>query len=293
MEKPIIVLVDPNTDFLEDLEIRLMKAFGYNVQFITMTDLSYLNSAADIIVIRDTVYNEPVNAREIIITHEGSSAKSIADRIIQNLIIRNPKTIGFISGLGGAGKTTLALLFSEMLSADKSVLYLNTEFIPSHTGYLHASDLTDKDSPSKGASLYEVIKPYLQTNGFTYLPISASMSIEAYKTILEGAIKSKEYDFILVDTDVMNERTSKITSLFDKTVVITEQNENAIYRTNLLLKTIRPDYILCNKKIGHQRGFIDNLDTDVDVTMIPYANDTSSLKDFDGLKQIIQKWIEK
>ena len=87
MEKPIIVLVDPNTDFLEDLEIRLMKAFGYNVQFITMTDLSYLNSAADIIVIRDTVYNEPVNAGEIIITHEGSSAKSIADRIIQNLII--------------------------------------------------------------------------------------------------------------------------------------------------------------------------------------------------------------
>lgn len=291
MEKPVIILVDPNTDFMEALEIRLIHAFGYNVQYITMNDTSYLNTSADVIVIRDELFSKLVDAKKIIISHEGDNPDTIAEEIISSLKIKEPKTIGFLSATGGSGKTTLALLCSELAAKEKSVLYLNTEYIPSHTGYLHAPDLTDQDNASKGSNLYEVIKPYLKTESFTYLPISASMPIEAYKTMLEGALQSKDYDFILVDTDTMNERTSKIIPLFDKTVLVIEQNEISIYRSNLILKDIHPDFILCNKKIGHQKGFIDALDTDISVSLIPYTANTQSLKEFDGLKNLVYQLI--
>ncbi len=293
MKKPVIILVDPNIDFLEALEIRLIHAFGYNVQYITMNDPSYLDTSADVIVIRDEFFSKLIDAKKIIISHDGDNPDTIAEEIINSLKIREPMTIGFLSATGGSGKTTLALLCSELAAKNKNVLYLNTEYIPSHTGYLHAPDLTDQDNSTKGSSLYEVIKPYLKTESFTYLPVSASMSIEAHKTILEGAIQSKDYDLILVDTDTMNERTSKILPLLDKTVLVIEQSEISIYRSNLLIRDIHPDFILCNKKIGHQRGFIDALDTDIPIIMIPYAADTQTLKEFKGLEKLLDQWTDK
>ena len=169
-------------------------------------------------------------------------------------VIDNKKKVRlvlFSSAAGGLGKTTAALNVSLSLARqNKRVLYINSGRLQSF-GYLFdncksISDekiflyMTDMDE-----NIYQRLKNEIQKGEFDYLPpfkaalITLGLSADIFLRIAAGAGKSKDYDYIFMDTDsIFDEAGVEELNCADKEVIITADNQRAIFETNRLVENI-------------------------------------------------------
>lgn len=152
------------------------------------------------------------------------------------------------SAAGGVGKTTLALGISASLAKSyKKVLYIDAEWIQSFAALLEDS------SPIVGGEvyarllegnrdrIYEDVSRYIREEGFRYLPpfqaplVSLNLSYRVFSQIAEGAKKSKQYDYIVLDSESsFDEEKARLINISDKVVVVTNQTKSAVRKTNRL-----------------------------------------------------------
>lgn len=201
-----------------------------------------------------------------------SSTKEIFNQVLyknkemSNVQISNKETqiIVVTSGIGGSGKTTVSLALSERIASNhKRVLYISTDVMQGFSYYLQNKGFLPNDVirifNGPDDKLFSGIMPYLCNEGFTYLPpfchsiLSIGLDNKIYNRFIAAVKKTKEYDYIVVDTD-MNLDTAKaeLMQIADKVIINVLQDSYSTHETEFLIRnmdcTNREKFIfVCNK----------------------------------------------
>ncbi len=155
------------------------------------------------------------------------------------------------SACGGVGKTTIALGAAACLTENyKRVLYINAGRLQSfqrmldNKGAIVSSDIYGTLADT-GYNAYNEVKSTIRQELFYYLPpfkaalISLGLDYSVYERIAQGAKKSAEFDYVIVDADSsFGEAEASLISIADKVILVTRQNENSVFATNLLVDSI-------------------------------------------------------
>lgn len=202
---------------------------------------------------------------------------------------KDSEIITFYSASGGMGKTTLALSMAKYLANKHyKVIYINTESIQSFAYYLE----DDKPVPGQimmnletsSASEYGILKGCIREEGFSYIPpFPSPLSFystgrELYTHLIEEACASRDYDYIIVDTDSVFDRIiADILRRSGKVFFITDQAEAIAYTANRFLADIdrHPgQYVFIrNNYSGDEANRTEQLDQVTVDQFIPYFND--------------------
>lgn len=155
------------------------------------------------------------------------------------------------SACGGVGKTTIALGISACLNKNyKRVLYINAARLHSFQTMLsNMSPITASDVYVKMAtatnSVYYDIKHTIRNEGFSYIPpfraalMSIGIEYSIYEKIAISAKRTNDYDYIVIDTDtVFDEDQARLMDIADKVIMVTRQNKQSVYATNVLVSNI-------------------------------------------------------
>lgn len=169
------------------------------------------------------------------------------------------------SATGGVGKTTVAMgLCASLVRGYKRVLYLNAEKMQTFQLLLRSqAPVTEEDAYSAlmhpTRELYAQLRHCIRTDRYHYLPplrapqMSLGISPDAYMKIAEGARKSMDYDFVVVDTDsVFDEDKARFLNLADKVLIVTEQSAYHVRACSSFVSNIadlNPEkyFFICNK----------------------------------------------
>lgn len=183
------------------------------------------------------------------------------------------KVILVTSGSGGVGKTTVALgLASALSSMYKRVLYMEAAKLQNFSYFLEDKTPIDNayiyDKLSKAdRSIYQDIKAELRTQIFNYIPpfktalLSFGIDYSVFRKIAESAKESNDYDYIIIDADsCFDEEKTRLISLADHVLIITDQSEQQVYNTNMLMNNINNNMsdkylFICNKYDSHKDGY--------------------------------------
>ena len=164
---------------------------------------------------------------------------------------KETKVIVVYSANGGAGKTTVAMgMCAGMAQNFKNVLYVNASHLQMFHGMLENPSVIASNGIygvlARGTEMvYEEVKHMIRKEGFSYLPpfkaalMALGVPFGVYKSIIKGAKKSNEYDYIVVDVNsAFDEGCAELLAMADKVLVVTNQTEAAISATNLFLSNI-------------------------------------------------------
>ncbi len=157
----------------------------------------------------------------------------------------------FLSASGGIDKTTAAFNIAlSLVRQSKRVLYINSSRLQSF-GYLfdNCKQISDKELYSYMADtdedIYQKIKNEIKNREFDYLPpfkaalITLGLPEDIFLRIAAGARVSKDYDYILMDTDsIFDEAGVGKLNAADKAVIITADDQRAVFETNRLAENI-------------------------------------------------------
>ena len=167
-----------------------------------------------------------------------------------NIGTKETQIIVVYSSCGGVGKTTVAFGISACLNRNfKRVLYMNASHLQSFQTMLSNSNpiiATDVYANlTTGDNLYTKIKAAIRNEGFSYIPsfkaalMSLGMNYTIFKDIALLAKDSKDYDYIIIDTDtVLDEEKMQLIDIADKVIIVTKQNKSSVYATNVLVSNI-------------------------------------------------------
>lgn len=177
---------------------------------------------------------------------------------------KETQVIVVTSGIGGSGKTTLSLALSESLARNhKRVLYISTDIMQGFSYYLQNKAALPNDIVRVfGAAddkLYSGVMPYLRNEGFTYLPpfsrsiLSIGLDSKIYNRFIAAAKATKDYDYIVVDTDLnLDETKAEMVQNADKVIINVLQDAYSTYKTEYLVRNMdcrnNEKYLfVCNK----------------------------------------------
>ena len=80
---------------------------------------------------------------------------------------------------------------------------------------------------------------------FSYLPplkaslVSLGIPMEVFLDIAQEAKESREFDFIIMDTDAyFDEDKAKQLTIADKVIIVTRQTKASVFSTNILVKNV-------------------------------------------------------
>lgn len=189
-----------------------------------------------------------------------SSIKEIFNEVIgksEGLINSNenaPKETQVVlvcAAKGGVGKTTLSLAIAGALKNNyKRVLYINASRMSYFQEYMKdksviaSNDIYVKLSVAND-KIYDAVKHAIKTEGFSYFPalkaplMSLGIPYSVYQKLIISAKNSKEYDYIVVDTDeVFDEEKASLINEADKVLIITKQTYSSVYATNIFASNI-------------------------------------------------------
>ena len=164
---------------------------------------------------------------------------------------KEPQIVVFTSANGGAGKTTVSLGICNCLTRNyQRVLYINADRLQTFQHLLanptaiSAADVYAKLSSSRTNGYHEA-KHIIRNEGFSYLPafkaslMSVGLQYEVFEKLAMSAKQSGDYDFIILDADIVfDEAKAKLLSIADKVVIVTQQTRASVYATNLLISNI-------------------------------------------------------
>ncbi len=202
---------------------------------------------------------EETNSKEnITYIFKYSSTKEILNQVIyKNKEIlkvqfthKETEVVIVTSAIGGAGKTTVALALSESLvKSHKRVLFISTDIMQGFAFYINNKATLPNDIirifNGSNENLFKSLTPYLRNEGFSYLPPfgrslnSIGLDASVYNRIISAAKASKQFDFIVVDTDIQfDEAKAEMIHSADKVVVCVRQDSFSVFKTQFLVKNI-------------------------------------------------------
>ncbi len=207
------------------------------------------------------------------------------------------KLVLITSACGGTGKTTVALGLCEYLAVQNSkhVLYINTESLQSFGHFMTDGnpindDLFYKKISESGTAVYSDIKRLIRRDGFDYLPplkaplMLLNCSSELFSEIAKTAVKSGDYDFVILDSDsTFDLIKAKMIDNSDKVIVVTEMSKKARLSTDTFASNInglsREKYIfVCNK---YSSDLIDILSEQESSMKYSVDENVGFIKDYD------------
>lgn len=178
----------------------------------------------------------------------GKSSDSLQ---IENNGKKETQVVVVYSANGGAGKTTISMGISASLTKNyKRVLYLNAARLQVFQNFLeNHSPITTNDFyaclSNQSESIYSDISHVIRKEHFSYLPpfkaalMSLGLDYSVYRTIIESAKKSGDYDYIIVDADTtFDEEKAKLMNEADKVMVVLKQDMNSVLATNILVSNM-------------------------------------------------------
>lgn len=154
------------------------------------------------------------------------------------------------SAIGGAGKTTLSLAISQSLARNhKRVLYISTDIMQSFGYYLQNKGSLPNDIftvfGTSDEMLYGALKPYLRNEGITYMPpfgrsiLSIGLDYNIYNRVIKAAKDAKEYDYIVIDTEMQfDEYKAEMINMANKVVIAVLQDKYSVAKTEFLVRNI-------------------------------------------------------
>lgn len=246
MRKPKIILADTDETYLEPLLSKFMSELAGKVELEVISEPEYFKKYfsspqnVDMLVVNQQMYFSELQKQNMkcicILTEEidhidteKSSVHMIykynnmkeifrdimhyAGKELNLLNLNNVHTqvITVCSGIGGVGKTSIAVSLSEYLAKNhRRVLFLSTEPLQSFRFFLEDKTELPKEAylflKENSTFTYQRIKQFLRKEIFEYLPpflavlTSLNLPFSIYKNLILSAIDAKEYEFIIVDT---------------------------------------------------------------------------------------------
>lgn len=201
-----------------------------------------------------------------------SSVKEIINQVMRGEVIKNnagevdnsTKVIAAYSPQGGAGTTTLAVSIAAIAAKSmRKVLYVAIDNLQNFTWFIENDSVFPVTLESKLSEIseysYGEIKPAIIGREFDYLaPFRQAMSVLNISEtnmveLVEEIKKTKEYDYIIVDTSAdFNRATPKIMGIADKVIIVTEQDNVACKKIDRMLLNIDISddskfAVICNK----------------------------------------------
>ncbi len=239
----------------EDLYTSELKRHNINKIFV-LTESVDDNGTEDLEIEKIFKYSSPKEIYKHIVAQSNinSGVKAEKETIVAM----------FYSASGGVGKSTLALGVSDALvKSFNKVLYINAQRINSFQYMLNNQSPIPNSAISEfmdvSGNLYGRIKHIFRNERFDYLPpfsmalSSIGLEYSTYIEIIKSAKASKNYDVIIVDTDVtFDKEKADLITLADKVFIITEQTRKSVFATNTILKNISCNdsskyFFICNK----------------------------------------------
>ena len=210
-----------------------------------MTEKNEEEQTADLNV---TIIFKYTSIKEIFNEILGKTSDSLN---VKNSGKKDPQIVVVTSASGGVGKTTLAMGISACLSQNyKKVLYVNCSRLQSFGHLLkNSSPVSDSEIYSKlsrnNKGLYHEVKHMIRQELFSYLPplkaslVSLGVPMEVFLNIAQEAKKSREFDFIIMDTDAyFDENKAEQLTIADKVIIVTRQTKASVFSTNILVKNV-------------------------------------------------------
>lgn len=200
----------------------------------------------------------------------------------------DPQIILVYAPTGGAGKTTVALGICHSLSKNyKKALYIDAERFHTFQHLLvNEAPVSANEVYTKLArnneNIYQEIKYVIRNEKFSYVPplkaplMSFGIPMEMYVNLIEGAKKSLDYDFIIVDVDsVLDEEKSRFMQLADKVVIVVKQTKNSVYATSRFLESINginddKYFFVCNDFNKDAENMLISPDMNINFTISHY-----------------------
>lgn len=209
MANPKVVLIDPDENYLEPLELRFIEDFGEAIELEVITDerylAEYLSVPHDIeaLLVADSWYGSGFRGQNIahlfILTEDEqydktrdfgveytfkySSPNLIINKVVgastalstNTDVVGRPKVVLCFGPSGGAGTTTLALTVAATLQQQyKRVLFVNAEHLQTFGCFLPGVELQSgslaRDMMRLSGSSYDNVSKYIVHDGFDYLP---------------------------------------------------------------------------------------------------------------------------
>lgn len=187
-----------------------------------------------------------------------TTGKVLMDNIISrsgishatNLHAGVAKVVMVFSPVGGAGQTTIAAgLCTHIARNFRRALFVGADSLQSFGNVLKGKQElqsgVEKTLQEKSKYAYDKIKPMIVTELFDIIPpFSAALAslgvTQGHLMFLIDQIKtSGDYDFIIVDSGSdFTEVTSKMMAYADQVLLVTTQEEDAVYKLNCLLSNI-------------------------------------------------------
>lgn len=228
----------------EDLYSSTMQKHNIGKVFL-MTEQNEEEQTADLTVTRLFKYT---SIKEIFNEVIGKSSEILN---IESNLNSDPQIVVVTSAAGGVGKTTVAMGLGACLAKNyKKVLYLNTEQLQTFQYLLQNSSPISSTEVygrlmSANELIYNEIKHVIRNEMFSYLPpfkaalMSLGIKSDIFVEIARAAKKSKEYDFIIIDTDTtFDEEKAVWMDMADKVIFVTKQNRASVEATNILVSNI-------------------------------------------------------
>lgn len=283
MSKPMVILVDQEEAYAESLARKFAEEFGNQIQLSVITDMAYFQSflsvrcAADVMLIDEKLYTdalllheihrfillgEPGQSREpsgnMVWMNRYENARSILQEAVYDLPLgdgeqeskkKETSVVAICSGVGGAGKTTLALALCRALAAHhKRVLYINTEENQNFGYYLKDSGCLDADGCRvlrRGAAALEELQPFIRREEFFYLPPlfaareTMEIPFEAYGSLVDASVASGRYDMVILDMDgAFHKEHAALMQRCGRIVIVTCQDALSAAKTEFLLRNM-------------------------------------------------------
>lgn len=183
-----------------------------------------------------------------------------------------PKIIAVSSAAGGDGKTYVSLNLAAALAQNgKKVLYLNACRLQAFGRYLENSTPVTESRvyvqlAGETADAYESVKREIRKEQFYYLPpfrgllSSSGIRYSVYQRIAEAAVRSGEYEYVILDTDsAADEMLASLFELADRVVLVVKESAGSVYAleqlADSLTKAETEKYLLvCNDAAAGERS---------------------------------------
>ncbi len=259
--------------FFEKAEIEIISEKGY------FDELFSFPQRVDVLIVSESLYTQGLqrhNVGHVFVLSEQkiendedsnvdvvfkyASIKEIVNEIIYKSAdvlggdtteVKDTQVILVSSACGGVGKTTLAIGIAGALAKNyKRVLYINADYLQTFQHmFADTSPITENMIYAKLATntenIYGDIKHAIRKEVFQYLPafktalMSVGMSYSVFKNIIQGAKKSKDYDYIVVDaSSAFDDEKAALMGIADKIIMVLKQNMASVFATNVLMSNV-------------------------------------------------------
>ncbi len=282
MEKSVIVVVEPDKDYLSRLEMGLVKMFRKTADLELISEPEFfdeyfaLPKRIDLLIIDENMYTDRLRMHDIEKTFILTEAPEPEDSLEQGAVRlykfcnlrallgriasvertnsvteeRRTRVVTVISPSGGAGSTTVAMgICASMRENLKSAFYINPQMYQDFHYYLQSRDTLPTDVCMKmqeaGMELDQKIKASFLKEGFTYFPPlgssrgSLGITEGAYLRLIENIVKSKEYDFVVIDLgNELSGDSVKFLDMANRVLTVTRQDAYAAFKLRILKKSM-------------------------------------------------------